>query len=106
MKVYQQCDFCRAYKQRARFFGNTCALQDGYALNQNDDEEVTQICGALYDMSAKCNKYMGYEGKYAVSIRCLRGMERKTMLAHFSFVRDSLTIKRIHQTKFAPSSKT
>ena len=35
----------------------------------NDDDQyniITDICGALYDESAKCNKYMGNDGNYAV----------------------------------------
>ena len=36
----------------------------------NDDDgynAVSDICGALYGESAKCNKYMGNDGEYAVS---------------------------------------
>ena len=45
--------------------------QDGYTLevDNNGDgySDVSDICGALYDESAKCNKYMGNLGDYAVS---------------------------------------
>jgi hypothetical protein len=39
-------------------------------LEQGENEEVTTICADLYDMSAKCNRYMGNDGDYAVSFVC------------------------------------
>jgi hypothetical protein len=36
----------------------------------NDDDSytaVSDICGAFYGEGAKCNKYMGNDGNYAVS---------------------------------------
>ena len=46
---------------------------DGYS-------DVSDICGALYDESAKCNKYMGNQGDYAVSsIRKMKNFVRLTV---------------------------
>lgn len=35
-------------------------------LDENEEDEVTEVCGMLYDESAKCNKYMGNDGDYSV----------------------------------------
>jgi hypothetical protein len=52
-------------------FAAVVISQDGYTLevDNNGDgySDVSDICGALYDESAKCNKYMGNTGDYAVS---------------------------------------
>jgi hypothetical protein len=49
----------------------SCLASDGYVLdaNNNDDaySDISEICGTLYGESAKCNKYMGNAGNYAVS---------------------------------------
>jgi len=49
----------------------SCLASDGYTLEgANDDDQyniITDICGALYGESAKCNKYMGNDGDYASS---------------------------------------
>ena len=41
--------------------------QDGFVLDQDNNGEVADVCGQVYDESAKCNKYMGYDGEYNVS---------------------------------------
>eukprot|EP00536_Pseudo-nitzschia_multiseries_P017154 jgi/Psemu1/328446/estExt_fgenesh1_pg.C_14020002 len=49
----------------------SCLASDGYTLDvdNNDDgyNAVSDICGALYGESAKCNRYMGDDGSYASS---------------------------------------
>jgi hypothetical protein len=51
----------------------SCLASDGYVLdaNNNDDaySDISDICGTIYGESAKCNKYMGNAGNYAVSSR-------------------------------------
>lgn len=46
-------------------------FQDGYTLEADNNGDgygdVSDICGALYDESAKCNRYMGNLGDYSVS---------------------------------------
>ena len=48
-------------------------FQEGYALydedngNDEDGDNVADICDVLYTESAKCNKYMGDDGGYNVS---------------------------------------
>uniref|UniRef100_A0A7S4EJG2 Uncharacterized protein n=1 Tax=Pseudo-nitzschia australis TaxID=44445 RepID=A0A7S4EJG2_9STRA len=46
----------------------SCLASDGYTLevgNNDDYNAVSDICGALYGESAKCNRYMGNDGYYA-----------------------------------------
>jgi hypothetical protein len=35
--------------------------------NGDGQADVSDICGELYGEAAKCNKYMGNDGNYAVS---------------------------------------
>lgn len=41
----------------------SCLASDGFELGQDEADEVTPICGSLYDMGAKCNLYMGNDGE-------------------------------------------
>eukprot|EP00934_Nitzschia_sp_Nitz4_P009024 Nitzschia sp. Nitz4//scaffold9_size221794//43573//45376//NITZ4_001327-RA/size221794-augustus-gene-0.159-mRNA-1//-1//CDS//3329560944//9014//frame0 len=43
----------------------SCKATDGYSLDADNENQVTPVCGALYDLSAKCNQYMGYQEGYA-----------------------------------------
>eukprot|EP00339_Tiarina_fusa_P005293 CAMPEP_0117052564 /NCGR_PEP_ID=MMETSP0472-20121206/36332_1 /TAXON_ID=693140 ORGANISM="Tiarina fusus, Strain LIS" /NCGR_SAMPLE_ID=MMETSP0472 /ASSEMBLY_ACC=CAM_ASM_000603 /LENGTH=512 /DNA_ID=CAMNT_0004767235 /DNA_START=73 /DNA_END=1611 /DNA_ORIENTATION=+ len=42
----------------------SCLASDGFVLEVDEDNQVADVCGMLYDESAKCNRYMGYDGEY------------------------------------------
>ena len=46
----------------------SCLASEGYSLDANaDDDGVSDICYAIYDEAAKCNKYIGNDGDINVS---------------------------------------
>lgn len=57
--------------------------QDGYDLNQDGNNQVTAVCGALYEMSAKCNKYMGNAAGSAVSTLVVGGVDLQAFCLSF-----------------------
>ena len=65
-------------------------IQDGYTLEagNNDDaySAVSDICGALYGESAKCNRYMGNDGSYAVSDAISRQFKREIRLIRLTLL--------------------
>ena len=44
----------------------SCDAQEQYSLDQNDEDGIYDLCEALYDASAKCNRYLYETDKYEV----------------------------------------
>ena len=67
----------------------SCLASDGYVLdaNNNDDaySDISDICGTLYGESAKCNKYMGNAGNYAVSNMYINKYYVRSYLTTFQY---------------------
>lgn len=85
--------------------------QDGYALyNDNNDQSpaVTDICGVLYDESAKCNKYMGNDASSSYTVSQFGSQTSRTNLSGYNSAYTPLSllshpIRQLLKAKFVIS---